>query len=213
MRNRSPLPSLLELAALVLLIDSYVWVWKDSFPGDEVAVNLLVLALWIAGHRRRGDTLRGAGFRLDNLWAAFSQVVVFVGPLYVVAILAGLALGSLHFPAASTWPRTIAFLVVWGLMQQYALQAFVYPRLSDAVASPAWAIVAAGLVFGLLHLPNPFLVAVTVGTGMLACWLFRRVPNVLALGVAHGLLSFTLYHALPRWLNGGMRIGPPYWAR
>ena len=66
-------------------------------------------------------------------------------------------------------------------------------------------------VFGLLHLPNPFLVALTAVAGTLACWLYGRVPNVPALGVSHGVFSFVVYYGLPRVLTGGLRIGPTFW--
>lgn len=98
--------------------------------------------------------------------------------------------------------------MLWGSAQQYGLACVFYRRLRELLPGDQLPIVAACLLFGLFHLPNPFLTVVTVTLGALACWLYRREPNLLALGIWHGITSFVLFYSLPVSLTFEMRVGP-----
>ena len=69
------------MSALLL---SYIWLWKDTFPGDFVVCVALYLAIGISSHIRRGETARDIGFRLDNLGRAARQALIYMGPLVVL---------------------------------------------------------------------------------------------------------------------------------
>jgi membrane protease YdiL (CAAX protease family) len=83
-----------------------------------------------------------------------------------------------------------------------------YRRFRELLPGDRLPVIAAGVLFGLFHLPNPFLTVVTATLGTLACWLYRREPNLFALGIWHGVTSFVLCHALPIWLTMQLRVGP-----
>ena len=55
---------------MTLLVLSYEWLWDGAFRGNGVLVLFLFLAIVVTGHRRRGETLREIGFRLDNFWSS-----------------------------------------------------------------------------------------------------------------------------------------------
>ncbi|MGH7844932.1 MAG: lysostaphin resistance A-like protein, partial [Candidatus Binatia bacterium] len=72
------------------------------------------------------------------------------------------------------------------------------------------AVVANALAFGLIHLPHVFLTVLTFFGGLFLGALFLRARNILALGLAHGVLSVLLVPTL-RFM-GAMettQIGPP----
>jgi membrane protease YdiL (CAAX protease family) len=98
----------------------------------------------------------------------------------------------------------------WGTLQQYGLLAFFYLRLYELLRDERLATFAAAASFAMFHLPNPFLILVTWAAGMLSCWLYRRVRNIWAIGLAHGLLGVALARSLPVEITMGMRIGPGY---
>src|SRR5437879_13677986 len=56
---------------------------------------------------------------------------------------------------------------------------------------------AAAGAFALFHMPNPLLVTVTLLGGFVSCTLYRRVPNVPVLRIAHAMISPVLLSALP----------------
>jgi membrane protease YdiL (CAAX protease family) len=67
-----------------------------------------------------------------------------------------------------------------------------------------------GLIFGLLHLPNLWLAAVTFLGGVILAYVYQRVPNLLALALAHGLVSLLLVSSLPPTALHSMRVGFKY---
>ena len=93
-------------------------------------------------------------------------------------------------------------------MQQYGLTAFYYRRWLDLTGRPLAAGSGAAALFALFHLPNAFLTIATLVAGLLACWLYRRHPNLFVLGAMHAAISFALLHALPDELTLRLRVGP-----
>jgi hypothetical protein len=198
-----------EILVMSLLIVSYTWFWHRAFTGDFLICVLLYSAIGFSSHRRRGETARQIGWRLDNLRSASWQACIFIGPLVLLTIGIGLWLGTERLD----WTMLIRLPAgaAWGTAQQYGLLAFFYRRFCDVFKgewTPAFA--AAGM-FGIFHLPNPFLTVVTLGAGVLACRLYSRVPNLLALGFAHGMLSSAIHRSLPVDVTFGLRVGPGFY--
>jgi membrane protease YdiL (CAAX protease family) len=79
------------------------------------------------------------------------------------------------------------------------------------LASPWGAALMSASAFALFHVPNPLLVGVTFLGGVVSCLLYRRVPNVFVLGVAHAVISTTLFSALPASITHKLRVGPGYY--
>jgi hypothetical protein len=211
----SRLFAFIEVGALALVLLSYIWLWNGAFPGHSVLLLALYFGIGIETHWRRRERPREIGLRLDNFGRAFRLVTIWIGPVALLALAAGLLLRGWHFPNPPEAIGSVAFGVVYGTAQQYGLVCVFYRRLREVFHGDRLPIVAAGLLFGLFHLPNPFLTAVTLTLGMLACWLYRREPNLLALGIWHGLMAFVLFYSLPVWLTIELRVGPqilPYLA-
>ena len=200
-----------ELAVMSALLLSYIWLWKDAFPGDFVVFIVLYIAVGGSSHVRRGETAHDIGFRLDNLGSAARQAMIYVGALVVVAVLVGAVLGTLRAPENTRRALLLAVRLVWGTAQEYGLLAFFFLRFREIVPGKWPPLLAAASLFALFHLPNPFLTVVTLGAGALSCWLYRRIPNLWALGIAHGVLSAVLSRSFPAEVTAGMRVGPEYW--
>jgi membrane protease YdiL (CAAX protease family) len=199
-----------EIAALTVLVLSYMWLWHGAFPGHVAVLAVLLLTLLAWSHRRRGEGPAEIGFRLDNLAPALGQVALFLGPLAGLALLIGAVMDGFAFPPPAHWPVVLGWMCLWGLLQQYLLVGFYYRRFAEILPPGGPSFLAAALIFGVAHLPNPFLVILTPLLGVISCWLYRRVPNLYALGLAHGVLSFCIYYGLPRGLTYGLRVGPSF---
>jgi hypothetical protein len=65
-------------------------------------------------------------------------------------------------------------------------------------------------VFGLLHLPNPWLTPATFCGGLLWAWDCQRAPNLWALAFSHSLMTVVLVTTVPYSALGGMRVGYGY---
>jgi membrane protease YdiL (CAAX protease family) len=209
-RPARPAAAAAEIAAMTTLLLSYIWLWQDVFRGDFYLCVLLYFAIGVASHLRRGETAREIGLRADNLGAATRRALFYVGPLILIPPLVGLALGTIRVPPPSYVVPGVLWRLVWGTAQQYGLLCFFYRRLQELLPGVWPPLVAASGIFALFHLPNPFLTAVTLGAGALSCWLYRRIPNLWALGAAHGLLSISISRCLPESITARLRVGPGY---
>lgn len=197
----------LELSMMTLLVLSYEWLWDGAFRGHGLLVLALFLAIVVTGHRRRGETLREIGFRLDNFWSSAKIVFSWAIPAALVIILVGWLTGLLHpRPIGHIVPRLV-ILPLFSIGQEYALLGFYYRRFDDVLTGiPLPILVTAGL-FAFFHLPNPFLTVATFVAGFLACIFYRKAPNLYVIGLAHGFLAAVLESSLHALMTVGMKVG------
>ena len=213
-RTRWRAAAIVEVAALSAILLSYIWGWQRTFPGASLLILVLYFGVGLLSHLRRRESLRDIGIRTDNLRCALINAAVIVVPAAVLCVLVGWLLGSLHFPTASHAVVLALWLIVWGTAQQYGLSCFFYRRFREIFEEQGtWtATAAASVMFALFHMPNGFLVAVTLAAGAVACRLYQREPNLAALGVAHAMISFVVLYSLPFSVTHGLRVGPGYLA-
>ncbi len=199
-----------EIVAMAGLLISYIWGWGSTFKGDFTLCVILYLGIGLAAHIRAGESLADLGFRLDNLGAAALAALLATISIGLILLGTGTLLGSLDFPTLARWPRSLLDGIAWGTIQQYGLLCIFYRRFGELLPGRRRPLLAASAVFGLLHLPNPFLTVATFGAGALSCWLYRRAPNLIVLGIMHGIIAFLIVETLPHTITMGMRVGPGY---
>lgn len=204
--------ALLEVAAFIALVLSYIWGWHGAFPGTSQLVVALYFGIGVASHLRRSESAQQLGVRFDNWKPALRNAALVVGVAVLVPLVIGAALGTWHFPSAKHSMAGLPWMLAWGTAQQYGLVCFLYPRLLEILQGPRAATLGAAALFAAFHVPNPLLLAVTLAAGVVSCVLYRREPNVFVLGVAHATISFVISSALPLSITHGMRVGPGYFA-
>lgn len=197
-----------ELLSVTGLVFSYIWWWQGAFAGDFLVCLVLVVGITLAGHRRRGESARDLGFRLDNLGQSAKEVFSVVGPLLLAMIVVGLAMSWNREPPIARLANRMALMPLFGIVQQYALLGFFFRRFNEVLPGVALPIFASATVFALLHLPNSPLVVMSFVAGLGACWFYRKTPNLWVLGLAHGLLSIVVAMFLAKLLIFGLKVGP-----
>jgi membrane protease YdiL (CAAX protease family) len=83
-------------------------------------------------------------------------------------------------------------------------------REAQRASSRAKGIVIAAVLFGIVHLPNPFLAPVTAAAALVWCWLYDRHPNIVPLALSHALGTLALRYAFDEAITGRLRIGAAY---
>jgi membrane protease YdiL (CAAX protease family) len=182
----------------------FVWVLEPRTPRSAVlapAAALVILTTWHdVRYRDWGFSWRALG---PGLWR--SLAVTFVAVLLILG--AGAALGTLH--DRRDFLGNLAPLVIWGGAQQWVLQTLVL-REAQRASSRARGIVIAAVLFGVIHLPNPFLAPVTGVAALVWCRLYDRYPNIIPLALSHGLGTLALRYAFDEAMIGRLRIGAAY---
>lgn len=210
MQRTTVIRPLVEIVALAGLLISYIWGWGSTFRGDFTLCVILYLGIGLAAHLRTGESPVDLGFRLDNLGAAARDALLATIPIGLILLGTGALLGSLDLPPLARWSRILLNGIAWGAIQQYGLLCIFYRRFGELLPGRRGPLLAASAVFGLLHIPNPFLTVATFAAGALSCWLYRRAPNLIVLGVMHGIIAFMIVEALPDAITMGMRVGPGF---
>jgi membrane protease YdiL (CAAX protease family) len=201
-----------EVGALAAILLSYIWLWQGAFPGASLLILALYFAVGIVTHVRRGESLRDIGLRLDNFPHAIRNVVLVMAPAVALVLAVGYAMRSWHFRGWEHPIIQVLWMLGWATAQQYGLLCVFYRRLLEIFAGPWTATIGAAAIFATMHAPNEFLMSVTVVAGIVACAIYRRTPNLLAIGIGHAAISYALLCALPFSVTHGLRVGPGYFA-
>ena len=201
--------ALWEIVSVVVSCLIAEWVVLAFLGRNKLVLAIpiaLALALMIFSHRAYGESLRDIGFRWDNFVAAVKLLIL--PTLAAIAVIAiGLWLVSQNLSARE--PLRWRFLLVpfWALFQQYALQGFINRR-AQIVLGTGWkTAVFVGLLFSIIHFPNPILSVLTLAGGTIWAVIYQRVPNLFALALSHAAASITVAMLFPQhWING-LRVG------
>ncbi len=195
--------TLLTVAVVIL----YTWVVvpvlgvRRPIGALAVVLVLLVAVLRQVQERTRWGVV-SRHFLPASGWAALLTVPILAITLWArPSVLEAMVQGRL----------TLVFgaLFLWALGQQFSLQAVIFEEMSGSL-SPGRAVWASAAVFAALHLPNPFLTAVTFVAALGWCWIYSRHPNILPLALSHAAGSLAIILTVDRSITGGMRVGYSY---
>jgi Type II CAAX prenyl endopeptidase Rce1-like len=198
---------LLELGLIYSLVQIYIWRWQHTWPETV----WLILLLLLASHLWHRDTLRGLGFRIDNLFSATREACWAAIPLLLLLVLIGI-LSDRLWTIPIRWESAAPTLryALWGTFQQYGLQGYFHNRLSKVISAPVWSSTINAILFMSFHLPNPVLMVFTLVGGFACSMLFLQSRNLFVLGVFHGAIGLLLSNVFPREWLPNMRVGPGY---
>jgi membrane protease YdiL (CAAX protease family) len=144
---------------------------------------------------------RDWGMRMDNFFPALRIQSAFVIPAVIGIVIYGLIFGSLRLPA-SFW-LTMVLYPVWGIAQQFALQNLIARNLSGIFSNAIVLALVASLLFCGAHIPRLPLVVLTLVAGFFFTLLYRREPNIWAVGIVHGLLGALIFYVVLQEDPGG----------
>lgn len=205
-----------EIASVVSSVLLAEWVVYSVGGGSRLLLAVpvaLAFALMFVSHRLRGETAREVGFRLDNFLAATRLLVLLLAAPALLLVAYGWF--DSHLDLARWRGGQMVFAmpmlgILWGLLQQYALQGFINRR-AQVLCGRGWAsILVVALVFAALHLPNPWLALATFAGGLVWAYVYQKTPNLLALGVSHGVMTWVLISSLPPDALHHLRVGFKY---
>ena len=195
------MPNTITIIAAVL---AQIWVLEERFPREIVFVIAGLIVLVTVRHDFRHHEWGLAPRALGPGVIRALAVTLLLG---LVLLGIGAAIGTLH--DRRDFLGTLAPLIVWGGAQQWVLQTVVL-REAQRATSRRTGIAVAALLFGAVHLPNPFLAPVTAAAAVFWCSLYDRYPNIIPLALSHALGTLAVLHAFDDGITGRLRIGMGY---
>lgn len=190
--------------AIVSSILIYIWFVEGRARDELVYIPgalVVALTLW---HNARA---REWGFSWHRFWRGLAITLGISFGLCLVILAIGAAIGTLH--DRRDFLGNFAPLILWGGAQQWVLQTVVL-REAQHATSRRTGIVIAAVLFGAVHLPNPFLASVTALSGLLWCWLYDRYRNIVPLALSHALGTMAILYAFDTQITGRLRIGAAF---
>lgn len=100
------------------------------------------------------------------------------------------------------------------MFQQFLLSGYFANRISKIWPGRNFRnAIGIGLLFGIIHLPNPVLMVATAIFGTATSWYFQKSRNIYFLILAHLVLSKFVDQLIagPLLIKNAMRVGPAFW--
>jgi len=153
-----------------------------AYLGISIRKDRLILEEW-------GLTLTGFGRAMVTPALVLLAGILLLG---TIGALRGTLTLSLHMvPLLALYP-------VWGIAQQFMVQAMV-SRNIHAVLHSTWAATfIAAILFGVVHWPDRFLMPATFTLALVFTPIYLKQKSILPLGLCHGWLGVLAYY----WLLG-----------
>lgn len=192
-----------EPLAVFVLIMAYIWWLRADYPGSWVPI----LGLIIASHAYHNEEPATLGFRPGNSRECLRDLLPVLLLATLALLSAGIVLRTTRDISFDQGLLTFAGYYPWGLFQQYLLNGYFANRLA-AIAAPRPAAFYAASLFAGAHLPNWFLMAVTLCTGYVCARLYFKYRNMWFLGLAHATIGFLLFFVVPDSISRHLKVGP-----
>ena len=198
MQARNPMnikKDLIEVLIFLVCVVLYVFFQKQISGKYFFIIPAIILCGLSLRWDYRADNriLKTYGIRTDNLKEATRRSAAIFGPM-AIAILAIFPFTDNPKPPPYFY-FTIFLYPLWGLAQQFMFQSFFHSRLLKLGVAP-WSIFICALVFTFVHLNSEKLLIFALIGGLSFSYSFYRCPNILPLGIAHGILGAMVYYLL-----------------
>jgi len=185
----------------------YIWRVRDAAPEAALLIALPIVHSFLADRIGLGELgLLPSSFR-SGAFATFSLVLPFVALLFVV--------GAFVRPfGEDAFGRAVASFIVylpWAFLQQVVLNGYFANHIHAAMGRRTlFTTLLSGILFGILHAPNPLMMLVTSTNSVVGVWLFLRYRNIYWLALAHALVGVTIREFLPFEWHHDLDIGPDF---
>ena len=190
--------------AILAVVFAWTWCLEPLAPPEAVVIIAIAVVALATAHDARHSRW---GFDWRAFRPATVRVLIVTVPAVALIIGAGAAIGTLH--DRRDFLGSFAALTCWGLAQQWVLQTVILAE-AQRRTSRRTGIWIAAIIFGAIHLPNPFLSVVTFAGAVLWCRIYDRHPNILPLALSHALGTLAILHAFDGDITGRLRIGLSY---
>lgn len=194
---------LAELILFLPLVLGFLWlVWPAVGYGTSALVGgaaFFLMGVWLY--------FRSPRFKPDRSWSRMfiriSDLVMILSPIVL-----GLAMGAT--PDLKASGLSLFLYPLYALVQLGFFLVIPATRVHQFGLKAWQTALIISLAFGLLHAPNPVVVAVSALSLFIWSWQYLAGRKLLPLAIVMGLSATTFSQFLPDSFTGHMRVGPGY---
>lgn len=207
------MPILTEVSLLFALIMARIWIF-DKMGWITVAATAIPISLAAFSWYKRGDNLKSLGVAPDDFSKDFKLIAATFLTLWAIVM----TIAVFWNPIALSNPDLLykfgkhaVLYFFWALLQQLWCNGYFVNRLNACLKNTTLTSLLTGLLFGIIHLPNPVLFTATFIGGALSAHFFQRNRNLYWLALGHALLAVSIHKFLPPLWHHNLRIGWDFW--
>ena len=208
----------LEVFSLLFSVLLITWGVVPLVPGSHRSLVLAaaIPALLMVGYSMRLRGERPADLGLTGAGARKAARLLALPTGLACALFLGIGWWTESLHLYDQFGRALFLLPISGIAQQTLLQGVLHRRLRELLTPIANAptprtrwmgIGLTAVLFSLLHAPNEPLMGLTLVGGLIWSWVYDRAPNLLLLGISHGVVSLVVICTLPASLLDSLSVG------
>jgi hypothetical protein len=206
-RRALPRPRRAGLELALALAPALALLWSGALTDDTPREVALVFGICLGSALLLRDPAPDWGILgAARAWRGVASLALIALPVLAATAIAN-AVDADGFQARALAADKFWQYPLWVVLQQWLLMRTIAPRLRLAFGSEHRAALAAGALFGLLHLPNLSLMLATFVAGSAWAWLGYRDRALLPLVVSHLVLGLAWLWLAPPWLLRSAEIG------
>lgn len=205
--------TLLEITAIFSLIEIRIWGLDRLGIITALATALPILLVFLSW-KKSGDNFKTLGLTPENFKK--DLIPIFAITLLFWIIIFGIALiFNPEFLKQKNLILKVCFHFLgyffWALLQNLWLNGYFVNRLSSTIKNPKIVSAVSGLLFAIVHLPNPVLFPVTLIGGIMSAHFFQRNRNLYLIAASHALLAVSLLYFFQDSWHHHLTIGPGFY--
>lgn len=157
-----------------------------------IPLALVLVVYFVLLVIRKRESLKDYGIRLDNILGASLPALEFT--LFGVALLLGYAwVDDAEISLDNLLGLSLLLYPLYGIAQQMIFQGILHRRLLLLLPGRFMPLLATSVLFSAVHIGDLHLVLLTLVAGL--CWssIYQAKPNVITLGISHGVLASLAY--------------------
>ena len=192
---------LLRLLFPIALIEIALWA---PLP---VGILFGIAAFWYIARQVYNAASNARSIGLDLGGVVRESWLLAALALAIAILSAAYFSGSLHRLWGLRHPWVgVAVYICWAFVQEFMLQCFCVPMLR-AMVSRVSSLLLAGVLFAVVHLPNPNLTLVAFFAGVAFTSIYARRKNLYVVALIHAVLGLTLSVSTPDHWFHDLRVG------
>ena len=207
---------LAELLVVLGLLEAELWSLRGGAPAwlnvGVYAVLIGTVFASLARRRAEGSDVVGPTVGVGRAWVeALLTCLALSTVLMGTSLLVGDRNETFEFVFLHKPPAKLATWILGkfaaALGQQLALQWFLWPVCREVARGRVGGTALAATLFGLVHLPSPTLVAITLIGALAWVVLYQRGGRLAPLVASHMILATLAHGGLPERMTYDMRVG------